>query len=133
MFSLSLTIDPDLLDATYQHVHHAKCLELLEKGRIAYLDSVGCSHAQMLERGDALVIVSINAQYKRELKLGKVEVLCLDITVDKRRVYMKQAIRNARGKIVMEAQIGLAFMSLTSRRAVDPPADFMWAIGKKTI
>jgi acyl-CoA thioester hydrolase len=129
MFVFPYTIDRELVDPTHHHVHHAKCLEILEKARIAYLDSLGCSYESMLARGDALVIVTVEAEYKRELKEGEVTVRCAEIIVDERRIFIEQSVYNARGKVVMEARIGLAFMSLESRRSIHPPKDFMDAVG----
>lgn len=128
MFSKSYTIDELWLDPVYKHVHHARALELLEMGRIAYLESIGCSYNMMLERGDALVIVSVDARYKRELKKGIVAVRCSQIEVVNRVIRIHQEIQNARGKTVMEASIELAFMNLKTRRATPPPDDFLFAI-----
>ncbi len=132
MFVFPYTIDRELVDSTYHHVHHAKCLEILEKARIAYLDSLGVSYESMLARGDALVIISVEAKYKRELKEGAIEVRCAEMIVDERRLFIDQSVYNARGKVVMEARIGLAFMSLESRRSVKPPQDFLDAVGTVT-
>lgn len=128
MFSISYTIDESWLDPIHKHVHHAKCLELLEMARIAYLESIGCSYNVMLERGDALVIVSVDARYKRELKRGVVQVRCSQIAVENRIVRIRQDIQNVREKTVMEATIELTFMNLETRRSMVPPNDFLRAV-----
>lgn len=131
IFSTPYTIDDSWLDPIHKHVHHAKCLELLEMARIAYLESMGCSYNVMLERGDALVIVSVDARYKRELKKGEVQVRCSQIAVEDRVIRINQDIQNVRGKTVMEATIELAFMSLRTKRAIAPPGDFIRAVSAK--
>lgn len=128
MFATSYSVDESWLDPIYKHVHHARCLELLEFARIAYLESIGCSYNMMLERGEALVITSVDARYKRELKRGVVELRCLKVEIEDRIVRIYQDIQNVRKKTVMEATIELAFMNLQTRRAMAPPNDFRSAV-----
>ena len=96
--------------------------------RIAYLESIGCSYSVMLERGDALVIVSVDARYKRELKRVVVQVRCSQIAVENRIVRIRQDIQNVREKTVMEATIELTFMNLETRRSMVPPNYFLRAV-----
>lgn len=122
-FQVIVPLDPSWIDTEYQHVHHGRCFYLLEQGRLELLMALGLPNQTLLERGDALVITQVQAEYKREVKGDQVVVTCEDARLDSRRIVLRQRILNQRGKVAVEATIESQCMDLKTRRGKEIPAD----------
>lgn len=127
MFSIEIELDDKWVAPVYDHVHHGHCFFLLEQARVAYMDRIGFPNDLLLSRGQAAVITAVAAQYKREVKRGRVSVTCEDLRVDGKTLVIGQKILNERGKVAVEATIESVFMDMTTRRGIMPPEGFIEA------
>ena len=124
MFSIEKIIEGDWVTPVYDHVHHGRCFYLFEESRVALLDHIGCPYDKLLAQGQAIVIARVEADYKREVKAGKVTVTCEEPAIEGRNLILKQKILNERGKVAVEARIEMVFMDLQARRGMYPPDAF---------
>ncbi|RMG41787.1 MAG: hypothetical protein D6719_07790 [Candidatus Dadabacteria bacterium] len=110
----------------YDHVHHAQSFYMLERARLDYLESIGFPDKYFFERDLLLVIYSISATYKREIKKGQVKITCQDVKLseDRRSLYMTQIFYNQRGKEAIVASVHSMCMHAKRRRAVRFPEEF---------
>lgn len=127
MFSIEIDLDDEWVAPVYDHVHHGRCFYLLEQARVAYMDHVGFPNDLLLSRGQAAVITAVAAQYKREVKRGRVSVTCEDLRVEGKTLIIGQKIVNERGKVAVEARIESVFMDMNTRRGIMPPEGFIEA------
>lgn len=127
MFSIQVELDDAWVAPVYDHVHHGRCFFLLEHARVAYMAHIGFPNDVLLARGQAAVITAVAAQYKREVKRGKVTVTCEDVTVEGKTLIIGQKILNERGKVAVEARIESVFMDMNTRRGMMPPEGFIEA------
>jgi len=119
------------LEAPHHHLHHAESLRILEWGRLQLLKAHGIDYQDYLSRGIFLVIVSIQVSYKRELFSGQITVRCSSPVAQGKSLSLKQEILNHKGKLAIEAEIALAFLSRESGRAIEPPAEFLNAFRRE--
>jgi YbgC/YbaW family acyl-CoA thioester hydrolase len=127
MFSIKIELDDDWVAPVYDHVHHGRCFYLLEQARTAYMDRIGFPNDVLVARGQAAVITSVSAQYKREVKRGVITVTCENLSVDGKTLVIGQKILNERGKVAVEARIESVFMDMNTRRGMAPPEGFIEA------
>ncbi|MDC0357911.1 thioesterase family protein [Oligoflexia bacterium] len=127
MFQIEYEVEEADIEPRYKHVHHAHSLCLLELCRLRLLDSVGYPNSSLLEQGINLVIVRIEAQYKREVKTGKVTIVCDEAHLEEKSFFVMQKILNQKGKVAVEARIEFKCMSSASKRAMEPPQAFIEA------
>jgi acyl-CoA thioesterase FadM len=128
MFSLQIEIPPELIAPVYDHVHHGNAFFFLEQGRVALMDQLGVPCQGYLDRGLGLVIGSVQAHYKRELKGGRITVTCDRLEVQGRSIIIYQRILNSKGKTAVEAVIESVFMDIQARRGISPPEEFLEAV-----
>lgn len=127
MFSIEVELDDEWVAPIYDHVHHGRCFYLLEQARVAYMAHIGFPNDVLLAQGQAAVITAVAAQYKREVKRGRVTVTCEDLEVDGKTLIIGQKILNERGKVAVEARIESVFMDMDTRRGMLPPEGFVEA------
>lgn len=125
MFSIELDIDDSWVTPVYDHVHHGRCFYAFEQARVALLEHIGFPNQELLDQGKVLVITAVSAQYKREVKQGRVTVTCERPSLEGRTIVLHQRLLNQRGKVAVEARIESAFMDMTTRRGMAPPEDFV--------
>ena len=127
MFSIEVELNDEWVAPIYDHVHHGRCFYLLEQARVAYMAHIGFPNDVLLAQGQAAVITAVAAQYKREVKRGRVTVTCEDLEVDGKTLIIGQKILNERGKVAVEARIESVFMDMDTRRGMLPPEGFVEA------
>jgi YbgC/YbaW family acyl-CoA thioester hydrolase len=127
MFSIEVELDDEWVAPIYDHVHHGRCFYLLEQARVAYMAHIGFPNDVLLAQGQAAVITAVAAQYKREVKRGRVTVTCEDLEVDGKTLIIGQKILNERGKVAVAARIESVFMDMDTRRGMLPPEGFVEA------
>jgi YbgC/YbaW family acyl-CoA thioester hydrolase len=127
MFSLSISLAGDWVDPVYQHVHHGRIFYLFEQARLALLETMGMPNAELMARGQVLVISKVQSAYKREVKGESVTVTCDKATLEGRGLVLHQRILNEKGKVAVEAVIESVFMDIVTKRGLFPPEDFLRA------
>jgi len=127
MFSISVDLGDGWIEPVYEHVHHGRSFFLFEQARAAFLEAIGFPNDQLLKEGKVLVITKVEAEYKREVKRGRVTVTCESPVLEGRVLVVDQKILNERGKVAVEARIQSVFMDHTTRRGMNPPPEFVEA------
>ncbi|MBN8549056.1 MAG: acyl-CoA thioesterase [Deltaproteobacteria bacterium] len=128
MFEVEMTVAPANLQPLYNHLHHAKSLEFCEIARLRYLESVGFPSDDYIKRGLFWVIVSISADYKREIRAGQIRVTCENVLVQDKLLILDQRIYNERGKLAVEATAHSMLLSSETGRSIQIPSDFRDAV-----
>jgi acyl-CoA thioesterase FadM len=128
MFSITIVIDDEWIAPVYDHVHHGRCLSLLEQSRTAFVAAVGFPNEQLLREGKVIVVTRVDMAYKREVKRGEVQATCDRVECEGRTIRIHQRLVNSRGKTAIEGVVELMFMDIASRRGMDIPADFLAAL-----
>jgi YbgC/YbaW family acyl-CoA thioester hydrolase len=129
MISIAIETPREWVEPVYDHVHHSRCFFLFEQARTALLEKIGLPYDRYLQSGLAAVVGSVQAAYKRELKGGGLTVTCDGVERQGRSLVFIQRILNEKGKVAIDARIELVFMDLKLRRAVQPPAELLEALG----
>jgi YbgC/YbaW family acyl-CoA thioester hydrolase len=104
------------------HVNNAKYIEYLEWGRDAWYDQHDLEYDDLLEEGIQTVTVNLNANYRKECKLG--EVLTIEtraLTARRSSYVMEQIIRKQDGTVAMDANITLVTMDKVTRKSRTMP------------
>ncbi len=127
MFSLTIPLTGDWIEPIYEHVHHGRSFFLLERARLALLESMGMPNEMLMGRGQVLVISKVEAAYKREVKGEVVTVTCDKASLAGRGLVIFQRILNEKGKVAVEAVIESVFMDTNTKRGMSPPDDFLKA------
>ncbi len=127
MIAISIEIDDDWITPVYDHVHHGRCFSLFEEARLELLRVIGFPNEQLLREGKVLVITKVAAEYKREVKRGSVQVTCDSVELRDRSLVIHQRILNRLGKVAVQASVESMFMSMETRRGMQPPDDFLAA------
>jgi YbgC/YbaW family acyl-CoA thioester hydrolase len=128
MFSIQVEVPPELIAPVYDHVHHGQAFTFFEAARVALMEHLGVPYQGYLDQGLGLVIGSVQASYKRELKGGSVTVTCDRLELRGRSIIINQRILNSKGKVAVEAVVESIFMDIQARRGVSPPQDFLEAV-----
>ena len=124
MFSIPIEIDDTWITPIYNHVHHGTCFSLFEQARVALIREMGFSYESLLAEGKALVITSVQCQYKREVLKGGVTVTCDQGEIRGRNLILRQRIINSKGKEAVLAVVDSVFMDIQTRRGMEPPPEF---------
>jgi acyl-CoA thioesterase FadM len=128
MFSITISIDEEWIAPVYDHVHHGRCLSLLEQARAAFIAELGFPNEELLQQGKVIVVTRVDMAYKREVKRGEVQATCDGVEFEDRVLRIRQRIVNNRGKTAVEGIVELMFMDMTTRRGMDIPEEFLQAL-----
>jgi acyl-CoA thioesterase FadM len=121
MFFISHIVEPSDLSPEYQHLHHAQALYLLEKARLAFLESLGASNSLLQSQGYFLVIASMQLRYSREILAERLQITCEEPQILSRIIRVQQRILREDGTLCVGAQVDSLCMQGSTRRAVRPP------------
>ena len=128
-FTFEAEISEQGLLAPYFHVHHADIIRLLEQGRLELLKAIGKPLEEFLDQGIFWVISSIQIDYKREVKAGRIKIFCDAVELNGKLLVVKQSIFNDRDKLAVQATVTLALFSSAHKRSIGIPADVLTAFG----
>jgi len=103
----------------YGHINNARYLELLEEARWAFLEDLDAL-TYWQDNGLGLVVVAVTINYRRPMKpQGVVEIKSFMKEINDRNAVIHQDVVNqATGKIVADADVTFAVISLTTGRSV---------------
>lgn len=112
------------LEATYQHVHHARALEFLERARLELLERINQPSAALISADLYPVVYKLEVVYMREVLGGEISVSCEQGRIEGKSFFVTQRLLNSKGKVCLLADVECKLMQGSSKRAVIPPADF---------
>jgi len=105
----------------YGHVNNTQYLQILEAARWDWTEQFGGSRELVKELGVGPIVIEIQIQFRRELKVGD-EIFIKSQREFPRKVYLlEQEIFNAKNELVCKAKFKMGFMNLETRRLVDLP------------
>ncbi len=131
MFSIVVPVTDAQLDPEYRHVHHSVVLCLLEKARVAFIESAGLPQAKLFAQDLWAVISEIHIEYLREVKEGEYLATCDSIKAERRRMTFDQRLLDSEGREAVQAKIKIFWFSKKAGKAVMPPEDVMKAITQR--
>lgn len=123
-FVTSYQVGDSDIEPVYDHMHHARALLFLERGRLDFLSAINCPNDDLIRQGLFLVITRMELAFKREIRRGEIEVACLNPRIEEKKVILDQHIINERGRLALEAAVECMFLSREAGRAVFPPQFF---------
>lgn len=115
---------------TFGHVNNATYLELFEQARWDLITGNGYGLKKVHETGQAPVILEVNVQFRRELKLREEIIIETHVAEYGSRVgEIHQVILNAAGEKCTLAVFKIGVFDLKTRKLIDPPEEWRRAIG----
>lgn len=118
---MEITVTPEMLDKEYQHLHHARILELLEKARVRYLADSEAAMESLISEGIFPVVTEIQIQYRREVRAGVMIVSCKPKEVTERKLIVEQTLINEKGKLAVTADVTCMFLYRAMGKAGQVP------------
>lgn len=130
-FEYSTQILEHHLDS-FGHVNNAKYLELYEQARWDFITKNGYGLQEIVNKRKGPIVLDVSCRFKRELVNREViSIRSETIDVKGKISHMKQEIFKENGKLASEANFTFGFMDLEKRKLMEPPKEWLNAIGIK--
>lgn len=127
-FEFDYVLKPSEVENSYQHLHHADALKILELARLELLNKINFSLESFLKRDLFLVISKIQIAYKREVRPGDLKVISKNISVEGKELIIPQFLYNEKQKLAIEAEIRSVVMCGKTKRGLHPDPKFIQAL-----
>ncbi len=115
---------------SFGHVNNAKYLELYEEARWDFItrNGYGLDHIKKLKMGP--IVLDLTCRFKRELINREwIQITSKTIEVKRKIMRMQQCILKEDGSVSSEAEFTLGFMDLKLRKMIEPPIEWLNALG----
>lgn len=129
----SFTVKEGHLD-TFGHVNNAAYLSIFEEARWDWINRGGYGFERIHREKKGPVLLEVNLRFRRELKLhqevqieSQVESIS-ELKTSKIFEVVQKMISNEAG-IHCEARFKIGFFDMTTRKLIQPPAEWLKAIG----
>jgi acyl-CoA thioester hydrolase len=128
-FEYKLMIKESHLDS-FGHVNNARYFDLYEEARWDFITRFGYGLKEVISKQMGPVILDVNCRFKRELK-NRETITITSKTVDSSGKIMKiyQEMIKEDGTIASDATFTIGFMDLKARKLINPPSEWLAAIG----
>ena len=116
---------------TFGHMNNATYLDLFEEARWELITNNGYGLKKIRETGLGPVILEINLEFKKEIRLReriRIETECLDYTGKVSTI--EQRMINEKGEVCCRAKFVFGLFDLKARKLVSPTPDWLKAVGK---
>ena len=131
-FFYELTIRESHLDS-FGHMNNATYLQILEEARWEKITQGGYGLTQVHQYKQGPVILEINIQFLKEIKLReKIKVTVETVLEGKKVSKLKQQMIKENGEIAAEAIVSYGFFDLKERKLISPSELWIKAIGHPT-
>jgi YbgC/YbaW family acyl-CoA thioester hydrolase len=129
MNTYELIIKEHHLD-TFGHVNNATYLQLFEEARWELITERGFGMAEIMKRRQGPVVLEIQIQFIKELKLREKIKINFETIDHKGKIgHFKQQMINAKGDISCEATFTVGFFDLNARKLIEPTEEWKKAVG----
>ena len=119
----SLTVRSTDIDVI-GHVNNAKYLEYMEWARFEWIWQKGYTLDELKRRAIMPVVVNININYRKELKMREEVVALTDvIKVGEKSFVIRQALYNAADVLVADADVTMVMIDANTRQSISLPAE----------
>ena len=128
-FEYKLMIKESHLDS-FGHVNNARYFDLYEEARWDFITRFGYGLKEVISKQMGPVILDVNCRFKRELK-NRETITITSKTIDSSGKIMKiyQEMIKEDGTIASDATFTIGFMDLKARKLINPPSEWLQAIG----
>jgi acyl-CoA thioester hydrolase len=117
---------------SFGHVNNAKYLELYEQARWDFISKNGYGLKEIVQNKKGPIVLDVSCRFKRELtNREKITIRSESLDVKGKISHMKQEIFKEDGTLASDATFTFGFMDLEARRLMNPPEEWLKAIGTK--
>lgn len=129
IFYYEMMIREHHLDS-YGHVNSATYVQILEEARWESITQRGYGYKQVQEQKKGPVILDINVQFRKEVKLRELIKISVETDRMKGKIgVIHQKIFKADGVIAAEAKVTYGMFDLAARKLIDPTPEWLKATG----
>jgi acyl-CoA thioester hydrolase len=115
---------------SFGHVNNAKYLELYEEARWDFISKNGYGLKEIVETKKGPIVLDVSCRFKRELTNREmITIKSESIDIKGKISHMKQEIFKEDGSLASEATFTFGFMDLEARKLMNPPDQWLKAIG----
>lgn len=113
---------------TIGHLNNAKYLEYMEWGRFDWIITAGLSLEELHRRGILPVVVNINVNYRKELRMGdEVKIVSKPVKYGSKSFVVRHELFNAKGELVCDADVTMVMIDAKARKTTDLPEEILSA------
>ena len=132
VFYYEMMIREHHLDS-YGHVNNATYVEILEEARWECITEQGYGYKEVQHRKIGPVILEINVQFRKELKLREKIKISVQTAPMKGKIgVINQEIIKADGSVSAIAKITYGMFDLAARKLIDPTPEWLKVIGQNS-
>lgn len=111
---------------TIGHLNNAKYLEYMEWGRFDWIIQTGLSLPELQRRGILPVVVNINVNYRKELRMGDhVKVVSRPLQYGSKSFVVRHELYNAKDDLVCDADVTMVMIDAKERKATGLPQEIL--------
>lgn len=115
---------------SFGHVNNAKYLELYEQARWDFITTNEYGLEAIVRRQQGPIVLDVNCRFRRELKnREQIKILSQTLEMNSKIMKMSQKILKEDGQVASEALFTFGFMDLKLRKLIEPPDEWIKAIG----
>lgn len=113
------------------HVNNAKYLEYMEWARFDWIFQRGFTLDELQRRGLMPVVVNININYRRELRmLEQVQVRTRVLGIGEKSYVIRHELYKEKGELAADADVTMVMIDAKTRRSVALPEDWLGELAK---
>ncbi|WP_126425318.1 acyl-CoA thioesterase [Brevibacillus marinus] len=106
------------------HLNNAKYLEYMEWGRFAWIDQLGLPLEAMRARGILPVVVNINVNYRKEVRMGeRIKIVSKPLRRGEKSFVLRHELYNEAAALVCDADVTMVMIDAATRRATAIPEE----------
>lgn len=112
------------------HMNNATYLQILEEARWDLITRNGYGLPELVKQQKAPVILSVNLEFKKELRLReKIKIETQMLEYPSKVGKLRQVILKEDGSVSAEATMAFGLFDLKNRKLIDPTPEWLKAIG----
>lgn len=129
LFEYTFRVDETHLD-TFGHMNHATYLQMFEQARWEFITERGYGLKDIVKRQIGPTILQANVVFKRELLLREhITIQTTSVEWSGKIGKVRQQMVNSENKVCSELELTLGMFDMQKRKLMDPPEDWLYAIG----
>ncbi len=124
-----LLIQESHLD-TFGHINNATYLEIYEEARWNLITNNGYGLAEIMKSQKSPIILEVNLKFKKEIRLRETITVTTEMLRYEGKIgQLIQKMVNSKGQVASEALFTVGLFDLTTRKLIDPTAEWNRAVG----
>ena len=119
---------------SFGHVNNAKYLELYEEARWDFITQNGYGLGEIVKLKKGPIVLDVSCRFKREIKnREQIQIHSQTIEAKGKIMKMRQTIIKEDESIASEAEFTFGFMDLELRKMIEPPEQWLRAVGAYSV